>query len=167
MVRFEFKPKDWSAMVMPLSTFGQEVGPTQIAQLGEGGLPGFIEKLIYDPLSDDSKIEAIYSPMQAMSNKKKRMMRFLIEQYRLQQNKRVHGKLQADVDEKLYTEGSDDMKDAWELYIAQEMADGGLRDYLQNALNEYWTKTPFEQVNEEDYTTRLGPQIIVDSLTDL
>ena len=85
MVRFEFKPKDWSAMVMPLSTFGQEVGPTQIAQLGEGGLPGFIEKLIYDPLSDDSKIEAIYSPMQAMSNEKKRMMRFLIEQFRLQQ----------------------------------------------------------------------------------
>ena len=84
MVRFEFKPKDWSAMVMPLSTFGQEVGPTQIGQLGEG-LPGLIEKLIYEPLTDDGKIEAIYSPMQAMSNEKKQLMRFLIEQYRISQ----------------------------------------------------------------------------------
>ena len=84
MVRFEFKPKDWSAMVMPLRTFGQEVGLTQIDQLGEG-LAAFIDKLIYEPLSDDSKIEAIYSPMQAMSNEKKHMMRYFVEQYRVKQ----------------------------------------------------------------------------------
>merc|ERR1712106_447577 len=157
MVRFEFKPKDWSAMVMPLSTFGQEVGPTQISQLGEG-LPGLIEKLIYEPLSDDGKIEAIYSPMQAMSNEKKQLMRFLIEQYRISQNKRVHGKLQADLDSKLYTEGSDDMMATWAVYIEEEMADGGLRKHLESALDDYWTNVPLERVDGDAYTTRLGPE---------
>ena len=84
MIQFEFKPKDWSVMVMPLRTFGQEIGLTQIDQLGEG-LPAFIDKLIYDPLSDDSKIEAIYSPMLVMSNEKKEMMRHFVQQYRVKQ----------------------------------------------------------------------------------
>ena len=59
------------------------------------------------------------------------------------------------------------MMAAWAFYIEQEMTDGGLRDYLQTVLNEYWTKTPFKQINADDYITRLEPQIIVNNLNDL
>ena len=151
---------------MPLRTFGQEIGLTQIDQLGEG-LPAFIDKLIYDPLSDDSKIEAIYSPMLVMSNEKKEMMRHFVQQYRVKQNKRVHERIRDDLKKGLYTEDSPDLFDAWSLYIQQEMSDGGLREHLQMVLNEYWTKVPFEEINANDFVTRLSPLIIVESKDQL
>ena len=84
MVQFEFKGRKGNAMVMPLSSFGQEIGQSQIETLGEK-LPSFIDKLIYQTLSDDSKIEAIYSPMEVMADDKKQMMRFFIQRYRVEQ----------------------------------------------------------------------------------
>ena len=84
MVQFEFKGRKGSAMVMPLSSFGQEIGQSQIEKLADE-LPSYIDKLIYQPLSDDSKIEAIYSPMEVMADEKKQMMRFFIQRYRIEQ----------------------------------------------------------------------------------
>ena len=84
MVQFEFKGRKGSAMRMPLSSFGQEIGQSQMEKLAEE-LPSFIDKLIYQILSDDSKIEAIYSPTEVMTVEKKQMMRFFVQRYRIEQ----------------------------------------------------------------------------------
>ena len=88
------------------------------------------------------------------------------EQHNLR-NKRVHERIRDDLKKGKYIEDSPDLFDAWSLYIQQEMSDGGLREYLQMVLNEYWTKVPFEEINANDFVTRLSPLIIVESKDQL
>ena len=82
-------------------------------------------------------------------------------------NKQVREQLQADLDVELYEPGSDEMMAKWAKLIQQEMADGGLRLYLQNVLNEYWTKTEFETINKDNLVTRMEPQHVLTSRNQL